>query len=62
MVVVGPEDPLVLGIHDYFNEDDNLKNIPVIGPEKAAAAVPKATNRQNLPESLKILPDSRKTF
>ena len=37
MVVVGPEDPLVLGIHDYFNEDDNLKNIPVIGPEKAAA-------------------------
>ena len=37
MVVVGPEDPLVLGIHDYFKEDDNLKNIPVIGPEKAAA-------------------------
>ena len=37
MVVVGPEDPLVLGIHDYFKEDDELKNIPVIGPEKAAA-------------------------
>lgn len=37
MVVVGPEDPLVLGIHDYFNEDDSLNNIPVIGPEKAAA-------------------------
>lgn len=37
MVVVGPEDPLVLGIHDYFKEDDSLKNIPVIGPEKAAA-------------------------
>ena len=37
MVVVGPEDPLVLGIHDYFNEDDSLNNISVIGPEKAAA-------------------------
>jgi phosphoribosylamine--glycine ligase len=37
MVVVGPEDPLVLGIHDYFKEEVNLKNIPVIGPEKAAA-------------------------
>ena len=37
MVVVGPEDPLVLGIHDYFNEDDDLKNIIVIGPEKSAA-------------------------
>ena len=37
MVVVGPEDPLVLGIHDYFNDDDSLNNIPVIGPEKAAA-------------------------
>ena len=37
MVVVGPEDPLVLGIHDYFNKDDSLNNIPVIGPEKAAA-------------------------
>lgn len=37
MVVVGPEDPLVQGIHDYFKEDDELKNIPVIGPEKAAA-------------------------
>lgn len=37
MVVVGPEDPLVLGIHNYFIEDDSLNNIPVIGPEKAAA-------------------------
>ena len=37
MVVVGPEDPLVKGIHDFFLADDDLKNIPVIGPQKAAA-------------------------
>lgn len=37
MVVVGPEDPLVLGIHDFFLEDPDLKGIPVIGPQKLAA-------------------------
>ena len=37
MVVVGPEDPLVNGIHDYFLADEQLKNIAVIGPQKAAA-------------------------
>jgi len=37
MVVVGPEDPLVLGIHDFFLNDSQLKDIAVIGPEKAAA-------------------------
>ena len=37
MVIVGPEDPLVNGIHDYFLEDEKLKNIPVIGPVKQAA-------------------------
>jgi phosphoribosylamine---glycine ligase len=37
MVVVGPEDPLVNGIHDFFLEDELLKNIPVIGPVKQAA-------------------------
>src|SRR5690606_22211355 len=35
--VVGPEDPLVNGIHDFFLEDDALKSIPVIGPQKAGA-------------------------
>lgn len=37
IVVVGPEDPLVLGIHDFFLNDDALKSIKVIGPQKAAA-------------------------
>lgn len=36
-VVVGPEDPLVKGIHDYFLENENLKHIAVIGPNKEAA-------------------------
>ncbi|SMC38494.1 phosphoribosylamine--glycine ligase [Cellulophaga tyrosinoxydans] len=39
LVVVGPEDPLVNGVHDYFLNDADLKNIPVIGPQKAAAAL-----------------------
>lgn len=37
MVVVGPEDPLVLGIHDFFLNDSDLKHVAVIGPQKAAA-------------------------
>lgn len=37
MVVVGPEDPLVNGIRDYFESHDALKNIPVIGPDKNGA-------------------------
>jgi phosphoribosylamine--glycine ligase len=37
MVVVGPEDPLVHGIVDYFAADAALSNIPVIGPSKAGA-------------------------
>ena len=37
MVVVGPEDPLVNGVHDFFLDDEKLKDIPVIGPQKAAA-------------------------
>jgi len=32
MVVVGPEEPLVRGIHDFFLADEELKKIPVIGP------------------------------
>ena len=37
MVVVGPEDPLVKGIYDYFAQDSRLCHIPVIGPSKAGA-------------------------
>ena len=37
MLVVGPENPLVKGIHDFFLADKDLKKIPVIGPKKAAA-------------------------
>ncbi len=37
LVLVGPEDPLVKGIHDYFLNDDVLKEIPVIGPKKDGA-------------------------
>ncbi|GAA6765891.1 phosphoribosylamine--glycine ligase [Flavobacterium sp. CGRL1] len=37
LVVVGPEDPLVKGVYDYFKNDDSLKHIPVIGPSKLGA-------------------------
>ena len=37
MVVVGPEDPLVNGITNFFAEDDALKNIMIIGPSKRGA-------------------------
>ncbi|MBO5585469.1 MAG: phosphoribosylamine--glycine ligase [Bacteroidaceae bacterium] len=39
MVVVGPEDPLVKGVYDYFKQDAQLKAIPVIGPSKAGAVL-----------------------
>jgi phosphoribosylamine--glycine ligase len=37
MVVVGPEDPLVKGIHDYFLDKRELSHISVIGPQKRGA-------------------------
>ena len=37
MVVVGPEDPLVNGVYDFFKNDIALKTIPVIGPSKQGA-------------------------
>ncbi|GLB48128.1 phosphoribosylamine--glycine ligase [Neptunitalea lumnitzerae] len=39
LVVVGPEDPLVRGVHDFFLQDEALKDIPVIGPEKLGATL-----------------------
>src|SRR6201985_743056 len=37
LVLVGPEEPLVRGIHDFFLADDELKHIPVIGPQAEGA-------------------------
>lgn len=37
LVVVGPEEPLVKGLHDYFLSDAQLSSIPVIGPSKEGA-------------------------
>ena len=37
IVVVGPEDPLVKGVYDFFKQDAELKNVPVIGPSKEGA-------------------------
>ena len=37
MLVVGPEDPLVKGVADFFVQDEELKHIPVIGPSKSGA-------------------------
>ena len=37
MVVVGPEDPLVMGIQDYFLEDEKLSHVALIGPSKRGA-------------------------
>ena len=39
LVLVGPEDPLVNGIHDYFRDDKDLASVAVIGPEKLAATL-----------------------
>ncbi len=37
MVVVGPEDPLVLGIYDYLKSDEATKHLGIIGPSKEGA-------------------------
>ena len=37
MIVVGPEVPLVEGIHDFFSEKEELKHIHIIGPKKLGA-------------------------
>ena len=39
MVVVGPEDPLVKGIYDYFKADPQLAAVPVIGPSRQGAVL-----------------------
>ncbi|SEO21497.1 phosphoribosylamine--glycine ligase [Mucilaginibacter sp. OK283] len=37
LVLVGPEEPLVKGVHDFFLADEQLKNVPVVGPQQEAA-------------------------
>jgi phosphoribosylamine--glycine ligase len=56
LVIVGPEEPLVKGIHDYFLAHDELKNIPVIGPQQEGAQLEGSKNfskafmrRHNIP-------------
>ena len=44
MVVVGPEDPLVKGIYDFFKADEALRTVPVIGPSKAGALLEGSKN------------------
>ena len=39
LVIVGPEDPLVNGLHDFFLSDQALRAIPVIGPQKLGATL-----------------------
>ena len=56
MLIVGPEDPLVKGIFDFFQEDKDLQNITVIGPSKKGAQLEgskefakKFMNKYNIP-------------
>jgi phosphoribosylamine--glycine ligase len=56
MVIVGPEGPLAMGIHDFFLNDKQLKNIPLIGPDKSGARLEASKNfakafltRHNIP-------------
>jgi len=37
LVVVGPEDPLVKGVVNFFADDEELKNLPVVGPDRIGA-------------------------
>ena len=55
-VVVGPEEPLVLGIHDFFLNDPELSHVSVLGPQKKAAKLEGSKafaksfmNRHNIP-------------
>ncbi len=66
MVVVGPEDPLVKGIYDYFKQDPEIAHIPVIGPSKEGARLEGSKDfakafmqRQGIPTAayLSITPD-----
>ena len=44
MVVVGPEEPLVLGIYDFFQADDSIRHCAIIGPSKEGAKLEGSKN------------------
>lgn len=63
LVVVGPEDPLVNGIHDYFLNDEVLKDVPVIGPKKDGAMIEGSKDfSKRLMEKYKIPTAAYKSF
>jgi phosphoribosylamine--glycine ligase len=63
LVLVGPEEPLVKGIHDYFLADDDLRNIPVIGPKKDGAQLEGSKDfSKNFMEKYKIPTAASQTF
>ncbi len=63
LVVVGPEDPLVNGIVDYFKDDIELKYIPIIGPSKAGAQLEGSKDfSKNFMEKYQIPTALYKTF
>ena len=59
IVIVGPEAPLTMGIHDYFLNDNALRDVPLIGPDKSAARLEGSKSfsksfliRHNIPTSV----------
>ncbi|MRX47264.1 phosphoribosylamine--glycine ligase [Pedobacter puniceum] len=63
LILVGPEEPLVKGIHDYFLADDDLRNIPVIGPKKDGAQLEGSKDfSKNFMEKYKIPTAASQTF
>lgn len=68
MVVVGPEDPLVKGVYNFFKQDSALQTIPVIGPSKEGAQLEGSKDfakafmiRHNIPTA-RYLSVSKKNF
>jgi phosphoribosylamine--glycine ligase len=56
MVVVGPEVPLVEGIHDFFLSDPLLKHVSVIGPKQEAAMPGSKDSPRNSSSGIKYPP------
>lgn len=68
LVVVGPEEPLVRGIRDFFLSDEEVKYIPVLGPSKAAAQLEGSKDfskafmvRHNIPTARSLTVDAGST-